>query len=307
MAIIVAGHKNPDCDTITAAIAVADLLSKRGMEAMAVAQGPCTPDTAFVLKTFGLAAPAIETDATGKDIALVDTTELSQALDNLDKGKVVLVVDHHKLGDVTTSNPLEMWVWPVGCTGTVIKAMYEFYGIEIPKNIAGAVMLAILNDTVLFKSPTCTDADKKAVEALAKIAGVADYKAHGMDMLKIKGSVEGIPAVDLMNRDYKDFNMGGKKVGIGQVEVLDLGLLDKIKPALVEECKKLQKDGRHTVLLLLTDIMKEGSEILVVSSDASLVEKAFGGKVGGALNSMWVEGCMSRKKQVVPPMEKAFA
>ena len=128
-----------------------------------------------------------------------------------------------------------------------------------------------------------------------------------MDMLKIKGSVEGIPAVDLMNRDYKDFNMGGKKVGIGQVEVLDLGLLDKIKPALVEECKKLQKDGRHTVLLLLTDIMKEGSEILVVSSDASLVEKAFGGKVGGALNSMWVEGCMSRKKQVVPPMEKAFA
>ncbi|MHC1701359.1 MAG: manganese-dependent inorganic pyrophosphatase [Humidesulfovibrio sp.] len=307
MAIIVAGHKNPDCDTITAAIAVADLLSKRGMEAVAVAQGPCTPDTEFVLKTFGLSAPAIETDATGKDIALVDTTELSQALDNLDKGKVVLVVDHHKLGDVTTSGPLEMWVWPVGCTGTVIKAMYEFYGIEIPKNIAGAVMLAILNDTVLFKSPTCTDADKKAVEALAKIAGVADYKALGMDMLKIKGSVEGIPAVDLMNRDYKDFNMGGKKVGIGQVEVLDLTLLDKIKPALVEECKKLKNDGRHTVLLLLTDIMKEGSEILVVSDDASLVEKAFGGKVGGALNSMWVDGCMSRKKQVVPPMEKAFA
>ncbi|MBU1230830.1 MAG: manganese-dependent inorganic pyrophosphatase [Proteobacteria bacterium] len=307
MAIIVAGHKNPDCDTITAAIAVADLLSKRGMEATAVAQGPVTPDTDFVLKTFGLAAPAIETDATGKDIALVDTTELSQALDNLDKGKVVLVVDHHKLGDVTTSNPLEMWVWPVGCTGTVIKAMYEFYGIEIPKNIAGAVMLAILNDTVLFKSPTCTDADKKAVEGLAKIAGVADYKALGMDMLKIKGSVDGIPAVDLMNRDYKDFNMGGKKVGIGQVEVLDLALLDKIKPALVEECKKLQADGRHTVMLLLTDIMKEGSEILVVSSDASLVEKAFGGKVGGALNSMWVDGCMSRKKQVVPPMEKAFA
>jgi manganese-dependent inorganic pyrophosphatase len=307
MAIIVAGHKNPDCDTITAAIAVADLLSKRGMEAVAVAQGPCTPDTAFVLKTFGLAAPAIETDATGKDIALVDTTELSQALDNLDKGKVVLVVDHHKLGDVTTSNPLEMWVWPVGCTGTVIKAMYEFYGIEIPKAIAGGLMLAILNDTVLFKSPTCTDADKKAVEGLAKLAGVADYKALGMDMLKIKGSVEGIPAVDLMNRDYKDFNMGGKKVGIGQVEVLDLGLLDKIKPALVEECKKLKADGRHTVMLLLTDIMKEGSEILVVSDDASMVEKAFGGKVGGALNSMWVEGCMSRKKQVVPPMEKAFA
>ena len=277
------------------------------MEATPVTQGPLTPDAVFVLEKFGVAAPAIDTDATGKDIALVDHSDLAQSMENLDKGKVVFIADHHKLGDVTTPNPLEIWVMPVGCTGTVIKAMYDFYGIAIPKAIAGICMLAILNDTVLFKSPTCTDADKKAVEALAKIAGVADYKALGMDMLKIKGSVEGIPAVDLMNRDYKDFNMGGKKVGIGQVEVLDLTLLDKIKPALVEECKKLQKDGRHTVLLLLTDIMKEGSEILVVSDDASMVEKAFGGKVSGALNSMWVEGCMSRKKQVVPPMEKAFA
>ncbi|SNR60253.1 manganese-dependent inorganic pyrophosphatase [Humidesulfovibrio mexicanus] len=305
MAIIVCGHKNPDCDSITAAIAVADLLSKRGMEAVAAAQGPCTPDAKFVLDKFGLAAPAIETDATGKDIALVDTSDLSQTLDNLDKGKVLFVVDHHKLGDVTTPNPLEMWVWPVGCTGTIIKAMYEFYGIEIPKGIAGALLCAILNDTVLFKSPTCTDADKKAVEGLAKIAGVADFKALGMEMLKIKGSVDGIPAKDLMYRDFKDFNMGGKKVGIGQVEVLDLTLLDKVKPALLEEVKSSKADGRHTVMLLLTDIMKEGSEILVVSEDASLVEKAFNGKV--ANNSMWVDGCMSRKKQVVPPMEKAFA
>lgn len=307
MAIIVCGHKNPDCDSITAAIAVADLLSKRGMEATPVAQGPATPDAAFVLKKFGLAAPAIETDATDKEIALVDHSDIAQALDNLDKGKVVCIVDHHKLGDVTTSNPLEMWVMPVGCSGTVIKAMYDFYGIAIPKGIAGAMLCAILNDTVLFKSPTCTDADKAAVEALSKIAGVADFKALGMEMLKIKGSVEGIPAKDLMNRDYKDFNMGGKKVGIGQVEVLDLSLLDKIKPALVEECKKTKADGRHTVMLLLTDIMKEGSEILVVSDDASLVEKAFGGKLSGPFNSMWVDGCMSRKKQVVPPMEKAFA
>lgn len=307
MAIIVAGHKNPDCDTITAAIAVADLLSKRGMEAVPVAQGPCTPDTEFVLKTFGLAAPAIETDATGKDVALVDTTELSQALDNLDKGKVVVVVDHHKLGDVTTANPLEMWVWPVGCTGTVIKAMYEFYGIEIPKNIAGAVMLAILNDTVLFKSPTCTDADKKAVESLAKIAGVADYKALGMDMLKIKGSVEGIPAVDLMNRDYKDFNMGGKKVGIGQLEVVDLGILAPYEEALYAEIQKVKGEdgGRHSVFLLLTDIMKEGSKMLYVSDDASVIEKAFGVKPDA--KSVWLDKVMSRKKQVVPNFEKAFA
>lgn len=306
MAICVVGHKNPDTDTVASAIAVADLYTKRGMQAKPVIQGPVTPETKFVLDKFGFVSPEILTDATGRKIVLVDHTDLSQSLDNLDKGEIVGVVDHHKLGDVTTPNPLEMWVWPVGCSATVIEAMYKFYGIEIPKNIAGILLGAILSDTVMYKSPTCTDADKKAVESLAKIAGVADYKALGMDMFKVKSAVEGTPIRELVFRDYKDFNMSGTKVGIGQLEVIDLSMLDAMKGDLLEDIKKVKAEkGNHSVFLLLTDIMKEGSEMLIASDNPAVVEKAFGVKPEGT--SVWLPGVMSRKKQVVPNFEKAFA
>lgn len=305
MAIVVVGHKNPDTDTIASAIAVADLWTKRGMEAKPIAQGEIAPETAFVLEKFGFSAPEVMTDATDQKIVLVDHTDLSQSMDNLEKGELLGVVDHHKLGDVTTPNPLEMWVWPVGCTGTVIKAMYDFYGIEMPKNVAGILLCAILSDTVMFKSVTCTDADKKAVEELAKIAGVADVMALGMEMFKVKSAVDGASADELVFRDYKDFDMSGNKVGIGQLEVVDLSMLDAHKEALQAEIEKVKTDGRHSVFLLLTDIMKEGSEMLIASDDASVVEKAFDGvKVDG--NSVWLEGVMSRKKQVAPNFIKAF-
>jgi manganese-dependent inorganic pyrophosphatase len=306
MAICVVGHKNPDTDTVASAIAVADLYTKRGMQAKPVIQGPIAPETKFVLDKFGFTSPEILTDACGQKIVLVDHTDLSQSLDNLGKGEIVGVVDHHKLGDVTTPNPLEMWVWPVGCSATVIEAMYKFYGIEIPKNIAGILLCSILSDTVMFKSPTCTDADKKAVGSLAKIAGVADYKALGMEMFKVKSAVEGTPIRELVFRDYKDFNMSGTKVGIGQLEVIDLSMLEAMKNDLLEDIKKVKAEkGNHSVFLLLTDIMKEGSEMLIASDNPAVVEKAFGVKPEGT--SVWLPGVMSRKKQVVPNFEKAFA
>jgi manganese-dependent inorganic pyrophosphatase len=304
MAIVVVGHKNPDTDTIASAIAVADLWTKRGMEAKPIAQGDIAPESAFVLEKFGFSAPEVVTDATDKQIILVDHTDLSQSMDNLEKGEIVAVVDHHKLGDVTTPNPLEMWVWPVGCTGTVIKAMYDFYGVEVPKNIAGILLCAILSDTVMFKSVTCTDADKKAVDELAKIAGVADVMALGMEMFKVKSAVDGASANELVFRDYKDFDMSGNKVGIGQLEVVDLSMLDSHKEGLQAEIEKVKADGRHSVFLLLTDIMKEGSEMLIASDDVSVVEKAFGKAPEG--KSIWLEGVMSRKKQVAPNFIKAF-
>ena len=305
MAILVCGHKNPDTDTIASAIAVADLYTKRGMEAKAIAQGEVAPETAFVLDKFGFSAPEVVTDATGQKIVLVDHTDLSQSLENLAKGEILGVVDHHKLGDVTTPNPLEMWVWPVGCTGTVIKAMYDFYGVEVPKNVAGVLLCAILSDTVMYKSPTCTPQDKKAVDELAKIAGVADVMALGMEMFKVKSAVDGAAASDLVFRDYKDFDMSGKKVGIGQLEVIDLSMLDAHKDALQAEIEKVKSEGRHSVFLLLTDIMKEGTEMLIASDDASVVEKAFGVAPKGT--KVWLDGVMSRKKQVVPNFEKAFS
>ena len=303
MSALVFGHKNPDTDTITSAIAVADLMSKRGTPATAVAQGPVTPETKFVLDKFGLTAPEVVDSVAGKKVILVDFSDYAQGPADLKDAEVIAIVDHHKLGDVTTSSPLLMWVWPAGCTGTVIKGMYDFYGIEIPKNIAGALLCAILSDTVIFKSPTTTDDDKVAVEALAKIAGVGDYKELGMDMFKVKSAVDGVPARELVFRDFKDFDMNGKKVGIGQLEVIDLSMLDKIKADLAKEIVAVKAEGRHSVFLLLTDIMKEGSEMLICTDDASVVEKAFGQK-GDA--SVWLPKVMSRKKDVVPKFEAAF-
>lgn len=306
MAVYIFGHKSPDSDSVCAAIALADLKNKLGVEAVPASQGDLSPETRFVLEKFGLSAPEILSSGAGKQVILVDHSDLSQSLDDLGEAEIIGIVDHHKLGDVTTPSPIEAWIWPVGCSCTVIKAMYDFFGIEIPKNIAGIMLCSILSDTVIFKSATCTDRDKEAAEALAKIAGESDLASLGMEMFKVKSAVEGTPTRDLVFRDFKDFDMSGNKVGIGQLEVVDLSILDAVKPALVEEIKAVKEEGsRHSVFFLLTDIMKEGSEMLIASDDPSVVEKAFG--TAPEAGKVWLEGVMSRKKQVVPNFEKAFA
>ena len=282
MSALVLGHMNPDTDSIVAALAVADLYKKLGKDVKACAQGKPTPESEFVLKKFGLTAPEVVSDVAGQDIYLVDFSDLAQAPKGMDSANVLGIVDHHKLGDVTTSSPLLCWIWPAGCSCTVIKNMYDFYGVEIPAGIAGAMLCAILSDTVIFKSVTCTEDDKKAVADLKKIAGVADEKALGLEMFKVKSALEGATMDELLHRDYKDFNMNGHKIGIGQ----------------------LKADGREGVFLLLTDIMKEGSDMLMVTDDESIVEKAFGKKP--ADQHVWLDGVMSRKKQVVPNFEKAY-
>ena len=304
MSAYVLGHLHPDTDSIISAIAAADLYAKRGFDVVPAAQGKPAPETAFVLERFGLTAPQIVEDVAGRDLYLVDYSDLGQAPKGMDSATVLGIVDHHKLGDITTSMPLEAWIWPVGCTNTVLTNMYEFYGIEIPRSIAGGMLCAILSDTVMFKSPTCTEADKKAVAKLAAIAGVEDVMALGMEMFRVKRAVDGASMQDLVFRDSKDFDMSGKKVGIGQLEVVDLSLLDGVKDGLKQEIARIKADGRHSVFLLLTDIMKEGSELLLVSDDPSVVEKAFGVSLSG--DSVWLAGVMSRKKQVVPNFEKAF-
>jgi len=287
MAVYVYGHKNPDSDSV-------------------FVQGDLNPESNFILEKFGVNAPEIITSGAGKQVILVDHSDLAQSLDDLKDAEILGIVDHHKLGDVTTTNPLECWIWPVGCTCTVLKAMYDFFGVEIPKSIAGIMLCAILSDTVIFKSATCTDQDKEASDALAKIAGESDLAALGMEMFKVKSAVEGTPARELVLRDYKDFDMNGNKVGIGQLEVVDLAILDSVKPALADDIKALKTEGgRHSVFLLLTDIMKEGSEMLIASDDESVVQKAFGIAPEGG--KVWLDGVMSRKKQVVPNFEKAFA
>jgi manganese-dependent inorganic pyrophosphatase len=303
-AALVIGHMNPDTDSIISAIAVADLNSRRGIACRPAAQGAPSPETAFVLKRFSLAAPEVVHDVSGRKLYLVDFSDPSQAPRGIGEAEILGIVDHHRLGGVTTSRPLEIWTWPVGCAGTVIKSMYDFYGIDIPRNIAGGLLCAILSDTVVFRSPTTTGQDRKAAEALAKIAGVADCKALGMEMFKAKSAVEGVSAKDLVSRDFKDFTMNGRKVGIGQIEVLDLSMLGRLKDGLYREIVRVKGEGRHSVFLMLTDIARGGTEMLFVSDDPSVAEKAFGRKTDG--RSVWLDGVMSRKKQVVPSLEKAF-
>ncbi len=305
MAAYVVGHKSPDTDSVCAAIALADLKSKLGQECVPAVQGELSPESKFVLDKFGVNAPEKLTDASGQQILLVDHSDLSQSLDNLDQGEIMGIVDHHKIGDVTTPNPIEAWVWPVGCSCTVLKYMYDFYGVQLPKNIAGIMTCAILSDTVIFKSATCTETDNKAAQELAQLAGIDNLTDLGLEMFKVKSAIEGTPVRELVMRDYKDFDMSGKKVGIGQIEVVDLSLLDKVKEDIVKDINSLKSEGNyHSVFLLLTDIMKEGSEMLLVSDQPEVVQKAFGKQPEG--DRVWLDGVMSRKKQVVPNFEKAF-
>jgi manganese-dependent inorganic pyrophosphatase len=307
MAISVVGHANPDTDSVTSAIALATLLNAQGMEAkacMQIAAADLNPESTTVLKRFGLAAPELLNDAAGKQIALVDFSDLAQGPANLNAAELVAVVDHHKIGDVTTNNPILFRAEPVGCTGTVLNKMFKEAGVAIPKDVAGGMLAAILSDTVNFKSPTCTEDDKAAVNDLKVIAGVTDTEELFMEMLKAKSAVDGVPAKDLLFRDYKDFDMKGNKVGVGQLELATLDQVAKVREELVKAMEAVKAEGRHSVLLMLTDVVKEGTDLVVLSDDPALIEKAFDSKLDG--NSMWIPGMMSRKKQTVPNLQKAF-
>lgn len=305
MSVYVVGHKSPDTDSVASAIAYAALKKAMGMDAVPVMQGDLNPESAMVLDKFGFAAPEKMTDGAGKQLILVDHSDIAQAPDNLGDAEILEIVDHHKVGDITTNNPILFRAEPVGCTGTVLKKLYEDNNVEIPANVAGIMLCAILSDTVLFKSPTCTDDDKAACEGLAKIAGVSDMNALAMEMFKAKSAVEGVAAKDLVFRDYKDFDMNGNKVGIGQLELVDLSLVADVRDDLYKACQEVKDEGgRHSVFLILTDIMKEGSDVMVVTDDPSVVQKAFGKNLEG--QCVWIDGMMSRKKQAVPPLQEAF-
>lgn len=305
MSALILGHKNPDSDSIISAIACAHLYKLRGLDVVPAAQGTPAPETAFILERFGLEAPEVVTSVAGRDIYLVDFSDKAQAPCDIDQANLKGIVDHHKLGDVTSTAPVECIIWTAGCTNTILKRMYDYCGFEIPANLAGAMLCAILSDTVIFKSPTTTDMDRKAAEELAALAGVADIQALGMELFKAKSAVAGCTPRSLIFRDFKDFNMNGSKVGVGQLELVSLDLVADIKADLEAELAAVKaEEGRHTAMLLLTDIMKEGSELLMVSDEPARVAEGFGKTFEG--KNLWLDGVMSRKKQVVPALEAAF-
>ncbi len=305
MSTYVFGHTTPDSDSIVGAYSLSYLKNQLGEDCIPTRQGEINPETAFILNRFGFEEPMLKRSYAGENVYLIDFMERSQSPEDIDQATILGVVDHHKLGDLKTSTPLEMWVRPVGCSNTIVKQMFDYHNIEIPKELAGMMMCAILSDTVIFKSPTCTKEDTKAVKELAQIAGIKDPKALGMEMFIVKSDVLNDTKEALVLRDFKDFNMGGKKVGIGQLEVVDLTVFDEMKEELFEAMQKLKDEGkRDTIILLLTDIMQEGSQLLVLSDEPTKVEAAFGVKLEN--NQVWLPKVMSRKKQVVPFLEEQF-
>ncbi len=305
MSTYVFGHTSPDSDSIVGAISLSYLKNQLGEDCVPTRQGEISAETEFILNKFGGTLPELKTSVAGEKVYIIDFSDKAQAPKDIMQATILGIVDHHKLGDLTTDTPLECWIRPIGCSNTVVKEMYDHHQVEIPKDIAGMMMCAILSDTVIFKSPTCTKVDTKAVKELAVICGVEDYKALAMEMFIAKSAVEGASARNLNTRDYKMFDMNGSKVGINQLEMVDISVLESRKQELLEDMKKMkEEDGLHTVIVLLTDIMKEGSQLLVLSDDESKLEAAFDIKLENF--QAWLPGVLSRKKQVIPFLQPQF-
>ena len=306
MATYIFGHTTPDSDSVVGAISLSYLKNNLGEDTVPTRQGDVNPETQWILERFGYDAPALKTEYAGENVYLIDFMESSQSPKDIAEATILGIVDHHKLGDLKTDAPLEMWVRPVGCSNTIVKQMFDYYDVEIPKEIAGMMMCAILSDTVIFKSPTCTKEDTKACKELAQIVGIDDYKAVGMEMFIVKSDVLSATPRELVLRDFKDFNMGSNTIGVGQLEVVDLSVFDTMKEDLFAAMNELKAEGgRHSVLLLLTDIMQEGSQLLVLSDKADKIENAF--DIALENDQAWLKGVMSRKKQIIPFLEKQFS
>ncbi len=305
--VYVVGHKSPDTDSVTSAITYANLKNAMGMkEVVPAVAGDLNNETKFLLDFFKVPYPVKLTDATDKKVILVDHNEMAQAVDKLNMENIVEVVDHHKIGGLATGKPIYFLNEPVGATGGIIANLYEQNKVAISKEMAGLMMAAILSDTVLFKSPTCTPRDKAAVDKLSRIAGIDPMK-FGMDLLKAKSDISSKSAKDILMGDFKKFDFSGTKAGVGQIEVMDLADLTSKRAAILDEMNKMKDAEKlNMVVLMLTDVMKEASDILFVGDAAAAAgfEKAFGGKL--ANNSIYKEKVLSRKKQVIPPLEGAF-
>ena len=304
--ILVFGHQNPDTDAIGAAIAFANLQKELGKDAEAVALGEPNEETAFALNHFGLTAPrVVETVANEvEQVMLVDHNEFQQSAADIEKVEILAVVDHHRIANFQTANPLYYRAEPVGCTSTIILKLYKENSVEVPKNIAGMMLSAIVSDTLLFKSPTCTQEDVQAAKELAEIAGV-DLESYGLEMLKAGTNLGTKSAVELIDLDAKSFPMGGSNLRIAQVNTVDLAEVFARQAELESAMQEANAaNGYDLFVLVVTNILDSDSEILIVGEPKENVEKAF--NVTLENNRALLKGVVSRKKQVVPQLTAAF-
>ena len=303
--LLVFGHQNPDTDAITSAISFAHYLNEIGIVAEAVAfEGP-GEETAFALNHFNWEAPRVVSTVSNEvsAVALVDHNEFQQSASDITNVEIKYVIDHHRISNFETANPLYYRSEPVGCTNTVIYKMYQEKGIEIPAKIAGLMLSAIISDTLLFKSPTCTPEDIAVAKELAAIADV-DVDTYGMDMLKAGTNLDSKTSEELLDLDAKSFPMGDKSVRIGQVNTVDIQDVLKRQDELVGLMTAQSAAENYDLFVLITNIVDSDSTLLVVGDGTDKAEKAF--NVTFKDQTAFLEGVVSRKKQIVPQLTEAY-
>ncbi|MGG3279509.1 manganese-dependent inorganic pyrophosphatase [Paenibacillus solani] len=303
---LIFGHKNPDTDTICSAIAYADLKNQLGLSAEPVRLGDVNGETQYALDFFKVEAPRfVETVANeAQEVILVDHNERQQSASDIDQVRVIEVIDHHRIANFETSQPLYYRAEPVGCTATILNKIYKEKGVSVRKEIAGLMLSAIISDSLLFKSPTCTEEDVAAARELAEIAGV-DAESYGLDMLKAGADLSDKSIAQLISLDAKEFQMGGAKVEIAQVNAVDTNdvlsrqaeLEDAIQAIIAEKNLDL-------FVLVVTDILNNDSIALALGKESKAVEKAY--NVSLSDNKALLKGIVSRKSQIVPVLTEAF-
>ncbi len=303
--ILIFGHKNPDTDSICSSMVMEKFDKNLGFNVEAVRLGNVNKETQYVLNYLGIEAPRlIEKVNEGQKVVLVDHNEFNQSADGIENSIIETVVDHHRIADFKTKEPLYYRAEPVGCTATILYKKFKEENMKIEKKEAVLMSSSIISDTLLLKSPTTTEYDKNALKELAEIAQI-DVNTYGIDMLKAGTDLADFSAEQLINIDAKSFEKNGHKFAIAQVNTVDISDVLKRKDELKDAIgKEIQKQNLELFVLAITDVLNSSSEILSYGQNEKIVEKAFNGSLEN--NTMFLEGVVSRKKQLLPKIEDCF-
>ena len=296
--LYVFGHTKPDTDSIASAIVFARLQKVLGIDAVAYKLGEVNKETKYALKTFEVEEPQTLTSVDENcDVALVDNNEFSQSVSGIEKAHVKMVVDHHKI-KLETVEPIYFITEPLGCTCTILYKLYKQNEVDIDSHTAGLMLSAIISDTLLFKSPTCTEQDKEIAKKLAKIAGV-DIESYGKEMLKAGTDISDFTPFQVINIDSKEFNDKNAKFEISQVNAVDLDSVFSRQSELEDAInKEIKEKNLDFYMFAATDILNANSKIIAIGNKADTVEKAFG--VNLENNTAMLNNVVSRKKQMLP-------
>ncbi|MEK6267170.1 MAG: manganese-dependent inorganic pyrophosphatase [Planococcus sp. (in: firmicutes)] len=304
--VLVLGHKNPDTDSICSAISYAYLKNEMGMVAEPIRLGEVNNETLFALETFKFDQPRLVTQVAKEadQVILVDHNERQQSADDIDEVQVIEVVDHHRIANFETTDPLYFRAEPVGCTTTILLKLFKENGVEVPVNIAGLMLSAIISDSLLFKSPTCTQQDIDAAAELAKIANV-DAQSYGLDLLKAGADLSNKTLEDLISLDAKEFEAGDHRFEVAQVNAIDVEeVMVRQKELEVLMANAISSKGLGLFMFVVTDILNNNSVAIVLGEKANVVEAAFKSSVID--NRVLLPGVVSRKKQIVPVITEAL-